>query len=275
MSEEKTKKVQKQSFTELNAAKWKQLHQTKLISVTPNAEKLIAYCARVSNPKNQTNRKIRGLLRYCIKHGHWSIFQQAFATIEIKTTRAISAQIIRHRSFTYQEFSQRYAPVTQFFPDIPIPDLRTQDKKNRQSSHDDLDQELKERFQERTQDIFSKIKILYGDMLRAGVAKESARFILPMCSPTTLYMSGSVRDWIHYINTRTHEGTQAEHRWIAEQIKELFIFELPIVSDAMGWCNYTPSDKMTVEKVKEPSGMVRENEFTPSEKNLEEILTQK
>jgi len=260
-SEKKTKKV---LFTDLNSVAWKSLHRTKLVAITPDAEKLIAYCARVSNPKNQNNSKIAGLLRFCIKHGHWSILQQAFLTVEIKTTRAISAQIIRHRSFTFQEFSQRYAKVTTFFPEIPIPDLRTQDTKNRQSSRDDLDHELKERFQVRIRDAFSKIKIIYGDMLRAGVAKESARFILPMCSPTTLYMSGSVRDWVHYVNTRCTDGTQLEHKWIAEQIKEILVKELPIVSESMGWCD---AHTKTIDPPK------HQNEFATSKKTLEETLT--
>jgi thymidylate synthase (FAD) len=198
----------------------------KLIWITPNAERLIAYCARVSNPLNQDNQNIEGLIKYCFNHKHFSIFEMVNMCIEIKTTRAISAQIIRHRSFTYQEFSQRYSKVEQ---DLEIPNLRRQDKKNRQNSISDLDKDLVNDLQNDIIEHFKKTKDLYKKLLDKGVAKECSRMILPMSSPTTLYMNGTLRSWIHYIQLRTGNGTQLEHKDLANQIKELFIKECPII----------------------------------------------
>jgi len=206
-----------------------------LISVTPDAEKTMAYVARVSNPANQDNQNYAKLLAYCIKHNHWSVFEQSFMTLEIETTRGIAAQILRHRSFTYQEFSQRYADAT-LLGEIPIPELRKQDTKNRQNSTDDLDPELKKSFERRTKHLFADIMDLYEDMLTAGVAKESARFVLPLAVPTKIYMSGSCRSWIHYINLRSANGTQKEHMEIAELCKKHFICKFPSTSEALGWC---------------------------------------
>ena len=208
---------------------------SKLISVTPDAEKHMAYCARVSNPANQENEKFSGLLKYCIQHQHWSIFEQATMTVEINTTRGIAAQILRHRSFTYQEFSQRYADASLLTEEIPVPELRKQDTKNRQNSTDDLDPELKRSFERRAKHLFADIMDLYDDMLAAGVAKESARFVLPLAVPTRLYMTGSVRSWIHYIDLRSAHGTQKEHKDIAEAIRCIFVCQFPAVSEALEW----------------------------------------
>ena len=208
-----------------------------LVSVTPDAEKTMAYVARVSNPANQENENYAKLLAYCIKHNHWSVFEQAFMTLEIETNRGIAAQILRHRSFTYQEFSQRYADATLLTEEIPVPELRKQDTKNRQNSTDDLDPELKKSFERRTKHLFADIMDLYDDMLAAGVAKESARFVLPLAVPTRIYMSGSCRSWIHYINLRSANGTQKEHMDIAEAAKKVFICQFPTVAEALGWCN--------------------------------------
>ena len=207
----------------------------KLISVTPDAEQHMAYCARVSNPSNQDNEKYAGLLRYCIKHQHWSIFEQAFMTLEINTTRAIAAQILRHRSFTYQEFSQRYADSSMFGEVIPLPELRRQDTKNRQNSIDDLDEFIVQRLQMQMQTLFSSSMNLYHQMLDAGVAKECARNVLPLCVPTRLYMSGSVRSWIHWIDLRSANGTQKEHMLLAEGARAIFKEQFPTVSEALEW----------------------------------------
>ena len=207
----------------------------KLISVTPDAEQHMAYCARVSNPSNQDNEKYAGLLRYCIKHQHWSIFEQAFMTLEINTTRAIAAQILRHRSFTYQEFSQRYADSSMLGEVIPLPDLRRQDSKNRQNSIDDLDEFIVQRLQMQMQTLFSSSMNLYHQMLDAGVAKECARNVLPLCVPTRLYMSGSVRSWIHWIDLRSANGTQKEHMLLAEGARAIFKEQFPTVSEALEW----------------------------------------
>ena len=207
----------------------------KLISVTPDAEQHMAYCARVSNPSNQDNEKYAGLLRYCIKHQHWSIFEQAFMTLEINTTRAIAAQILRHRSFTYQEFSQRYADSSMLGEVIPLPELRRQDTKNRQNSIDDLDEFIVQRLQMQMQTLFSSSMNLYHQMLDAGVAKECARNVLPLCVPTRLYMSGSVRSWIHWIDLRSANGTQKEHMLLAEGARAIFKEQFPTVSEALEW----------------------------------------
>ena len=205
-----------------------------LISVTPDAEQHMAYVARVSNPKNQDNDKFAGLLKYCIKHGHWSVFEQAYMTIEINTTRGIAAQILRHRSFTYQEFSQRYAD-SNLLGDIELPELRRQDDKNRQNSIDDLDPEMVDKFNRQMNTLFSSAFGLYNQMLKAGVAKECARFVLPLATPTRIYMTGSCRSWIHYINLRSGHGTQKEHMDIANQCKKIFSKEFPVVAEALAW----------------------------------------
>ena len=205
-----------------------------LISVSPDAEKHMAYCARVSNPNNQDNENYAGLLRYCIKHQHWSIFEQAFMTLEINTTRGLAAQILRHRSFTYQEFSQRYADAN-LLGGIPVPDLRSQDHKNRQNSIDDIPDEQKKNLQNQIQRYFAEGLDLYNELIREGVAKECARFVLPLATPTRLYMSGSVRSWIHYIDLRSGHGTQKEHMDIANQCKSIFIEQFPTVSEALEW----------------------------------------
>ena len=206
----------------------------KLVSITPDAEKTMAYVARVSNPSNQDNEKYAGLLRYCIKHNHWSVFEQSSMTLEIETTRAIAAQILRHRSFTYQEFSQRYAASTTL-GDIDLPELRRQDEKNRQNSTDDLDPELVDKLNKQMITLFSSSKALYESMLKQGVAKECARMVLPLCTPTRIYMTGSCRSWIHYINLRSAHGTQKEHMEIAEACRKVFIKQFPAVSEALDW----------------------------------------
>ena len=207
----------------------------KLVTVTPKAEETMGYVARVSNPKNQDNPKVAGLLSYCIKHGHWSVFEQAHLTVEIETTRGLAAQILRHRSFTYQEFSQRYADSSMLSKVIPLPELRRQDDKNRQNSIDDLDPFLVQDFDLKMQRHFVEGMKLYKEMLDAGVAKECARFVLPLATPTKLYMTGSVRSWIHYINLRSAHGTQKEHMEIAENCRSIFNEQFPIVAEALGW----------------------------------------
>ncbi len=206
----------------------------KLIQITPNPEEQIAYIARVSNPKNQDNPNYAKLLAYCIKHQHWSIFEQAFMTLEIETTRGLAAQILRHRSFTFQEFSQRYADTT-LLGAIPLPELRRQDKSNRQNSIDDIPEEKQKELELTIARHFASSKDLYNELIRQGIAKECARFVLPLATPTRLYMSGSVRSWIHYIDLRSAHGTQKEHMDIAEQCREIFKEQLPTVSEALGW----------------------------------------
>ena len=205
-----------------------------LISVTPDAEKLMAYVARVSNPSNQDNEKYAGLLKYCIKHNHWSVFEQSSMTLEIETTRAIAAQILRHRSFTFQEFSQRYAASTTL-GDIQLPELRRQDTKNRQNSTDDLESEVVEKLNKQMITLFSSSKSLYEQVLKLGVAKECARMVLPLATPTRIYMTGSCRSWIHYINLRSAHGTQKEHMDIAESCRKIFVEQFPSVSEALEW----------------------------------------
>ena len=207
----------------------------KLISVTPDAEKHMAYCARVSNPNNQDNDNFSGLLKYCIKHQHWSIFEQATMTLEINTTRGIAAQILRHRSFTYQEFSQRYADSSLLGKTIPLPELRRQDTKNRQNSIDDLDKADIDTLNRQMETLFDSSMALYNQMLERGVAKECARFVLPLATPTRLYMTGSVRSWIHYIDLRSGHGTQKEHMDIANAAKQVFIEQFPAVAEALEW----------------------------------------
>ena len=209
--------------------------QIKLVSVTPDAEKHMAYVARVSNPQNQDNEKFAGLLRYCIQHGHWSVFEQAFMTLEINTTRGLAAQILRHRSFTYQEFSQRYADVSYIREDIPLPELRRQDTKNRQNSIDDIDDATVEKFNKKMRKHFDASIDLYKEMLHEGIAKECARFVLPLATPTRLYMTGSVRSWIHYIDLRSAHGTQKEHMELVENVRSVFVKQFSTVSEALGW----------------------------------------
>ena len=206
----------------------------KFVSITPDAEKTMAYIARVSNPKNQDNENFSGLLRYCIKHQHWSVFEQSSMTLEIETTRGIAAQILRHRSFTYQEFSQRYAD-SNLLGEIELPELRRQDDKNRQNSIDDLEPEVVEKFNRQMNTLFSSAFGLYNQMLQAGVAKECARFVLPHATPTKIYMTGSCRSWIHYINLRSAHGTQKEHMDIANACKKIFIEQFSAVSEALDW----------------------------------------
>jgi len=207
----------------------------KLVSVTPDAEKMIAYIARVSNPSNQNNEKYAGLLKYCIKHGHWSVFEQAHMTLEINTSRGIAAQILRHRSFTFQEFSQRYADTNLLSEEIPVPDLRSQDHKNRQNSVDDISPEKKLALQGTIARHFAESIDLYNELLRQGVAKECARFVLPLAVGTRIFMTGNLRSWMHYIDLRSSNGTQKEHMDIANECKQIFIEQFPIVSEAMEW----------------------------------------
>ena len=207
----------------------------KLISVTPDAEKMMAYVARVSNPNNQENPNYAKLLGYCIKHNHWSVFEQAFMTLELETTRGVAAQVLRHRSFTYQEFSQRYADSSMLAETIPLFDLRRQDTKNRQNSIDDIDPHMRQDFELKVQRHFDSAMKLYQVMLRSGIAKECARFVLPLATPTKIYMSGSVRSWAHYINLRTANGTQKEHMDLAEGCKKIFIEQFPTCAEALEW----------------------------------------
>ena len=207
----------------------------KLVSVTPDAEKHMGYVARVSNPKNQDNPNVAGLLSYCIKHGHWSVFEQAFMTVEIETTRGLAAQILRHRSFTFQEFSQRYADVNWLKMGIPIPELRSQDDKNRQNSIDDIPEEQQKRLKHQISRHFYEAMDLYNELIREGIAKECARFVLPLASPTRIYMTGSVRSWVHYVDLRTGHGTQKEHMDIANECKDILIEQFPVCAKALEW----------------------------------------
>ena len=205
-----------------------------LISITPDAEKTMAHIARVSNPNNQDNPTYAGLLRYCIKHNHWSVFEQSSMTLQIETTRAIAAQILRHRSFTFQEFSQRYAQSNEL-GEIELPDLRRQDLKNRQNSTDDLDPFVKQKLEAQMITLFSSAQSLYNQMIDEGVAKECARMVLPLCTPTKIYMTGSCRSWIHYIDLRSAHGTQNAHIAIAEARRKVFTEQFPTVSEALEW----------------------------------------
>ena len=212
-----------------------------LVSVTPDAEKTIGYVARVSNPNNQDNPKVAGLLAYCIEHGHWSIFEQAHMTLEINTTRGIAAQILRHRSFTFQEFSQRYAD-TNLLDQPEVPDLRRQDDKNRQNSIDDIAETEKAYLQGRISQYFKEGMDLYNDLLSKGIAKECARFVLPLATPTRIYMTGSARSWMHYIQLRTANGTQKEHMDIANLCRDHFICNFPTIAKALDWCPQVEDD---------------------------------
>jgi thymidylate synthase (FAD) len=208
----------------------------KLTALTPDAEKTIAYIARVSNPANQENANFKGLLKYCIKNHHWSVFEQAFMTLEVETSRAICTQILRHRSFTFQQFSQRYADNSVLTDEIPLFDLRIQDSKNRQNSIDNMSDEEKEKWYKEVDAHFAQSMDLYQRMLAAGIAKESARFVLPENMPARIYMSGSIRSWIHYIELRSANGTQKEHQQVAELCKQIFCEQLPTIAEALGWC---------------------------------------
>ena len=211
------------------------MSQVKLVTVTPDAEKTMGFVARVSNPNNQENPKVAGLLKYCIKHQHWSVFEQAHMTLEIETTRGLAAQILRHRSFTYQEFSQRYADSSLLSETIPMIELRSQDLKNRQNSIDDVDEFKKQSFEILIQKHFERSMKLYQQMLREGIAKECARFVLPLAVPTKIYMTGSVRSWIHYITLRSANGTQKEHMDIALACRDIFVEQFPICAEALEW----------------------------------------
>ncbi len=204
------------------------------ITYTPDGESLMAYIARVSNPANQENPSFEKLLRYCIEHHHWSVFEHAHMTLEIETTRGLAAQILRHRSFTFQEFSQRYADTNA----IGAPEmfeLRRQDTKNRQNSTDDLDEDTKRQFTQLIESHFQTANAIYKHMLDAGIAKECARFILPLSTPTRLYMTGNVRSWIHYINLRSANGTQKEHMDIANEAKKIFKETFPTIALALNY----------------------------------------
>ena len=208
--------------------------KVSFVNITAEPEQTMAYIARVSNPNNQDNENYAGLLRYCIKHQHWSVFEQSSMTLEIETTRGLAAQVLRHRSFTFQEFSQRYAD-SNLLGDIDLPELRRQDVKNRQNSINDLDPAITDKLQKQMITLFSSSLALYNQMLESGVAKECARFVLPLATPTRLYMTGSCRSWIHYINLRSAHGTQKEHMDIANACKGLFIEHYPVVSEALDW----------------------------------------
>jgi len=202
-----------------------------LIAITPKAEEVMAYCARVSNPKNQDNPDVSGLLGYCAKHGHWSVFEQANMVLEVQTSRAIAPQILRHRSFSFQEFSQRYAKADDFM----LTRARRQDHKNRQNSIDDFDQVTQGWFETTQQQVWDFSFQKYSEALEKGIAKECARSLLPLSAATKIYMNGTIRSWIHYIELRTNAATQMEHRAIAEKCREIFIEQLPAVSKALGW----------------------------------------
>ena len=201
------------------------MHSVKYVHSTHDGDALVAYMARVSNPKNQNNTETSArLIKYLIKHKHWSPFEMVNMCVEIHTTRSIAAQILRHRSFSFQEFSQRYAVVVS---DPVIPDLRRQDVKNRQNSINDLDPFVKQELQLKAQFVFDQAHMLYDEMLGAGVAKECAREVLPLSTPTTMYMNGTLRSWIHYTDLRCGNGTQAEHKQIADACKELIKLHYP------------------------------------------------
>lgn len=203
---------------------------TKFIHITPDCEKLIAYCARVSS-SNPENPDFVGLLSYCIKNSHWSIFEMGSMCIEIETSRAIAQQILRHRSFHFQEFSQRYAKATSF----ETYKARRQDTKNRQNSINDMSKEDCKWFQDAQENIQEIAETVYKEALALGIAKEQARFLLPLSTTTKLYMHGTIRDWIHYINLRTGHGTQKEHADIALSIQKIFLDNLPIIGNALNW----------------------------------------
>ena len=209
--------------------------KVSFVNITADPEQTMAYIARVSNPSNQDNENYAGLLRYCIKHQHWSVFEQSSMTLEIETTRGLAAQVLRHRSFTFQEFSQRYADSSLLGSKIPLPQLRKQDEKNRQNSTDDLDEFIKQKLEAQMITLFSSSQSLYNQMIDYGVAKECARMVLPLCTPTKIYMTGSCRSWIHYIDLRSAHGTQKEHMDIAKACQRVFTEQFPAVSEALEW----------------------------------------
>ena len=221
------------------------MSNVKLIAATQGAngespQEVISYVARVSNPHNQENfNTAGGLLRYCIKHEHWSIFETASMTLEINTNRGIAAQVLRHRSFTYQEFSQRYADTKLLEATIPIPELRKQDQKNRQNSTLDLPPGIIRDYTAKIEKHFEDSMFLYNNLLDSGVAKECARFVLPLSTPTRIYMTGSCRSWLHYISLRSSNGTQREHMELALECKEIFKEVFPQVATAMEWTDET------------------------------------
>lgn len=208
------------------------MHSAKLIWITPDAEALIGKIARVSNPNNENNPDVERLIKYLIKHRHWSPFEMASMCVEIHTTRAIAAQILRHRSFTFQEFSQRYAIPTDTFATV-LPELRRQDTKNRQNSIDDLPQETLQYYEQRIDDYFRQGVELYESLLHSNVAKECARSVLPLNTVTRLYMSGTIRSWLHYVDLRGDNGTQREHMKIARSIGDILDDQVPLVARAM------------------------------------------
>jgi len=202
----------------------------RLVWITDKAQNVISYCARVSNPSNQENYDTAPkLIKYCAKNGHWSIFETASMCIEIETTRAISAQIARHRSFSFQEHSQRYAESLTY----SLPQFRSQDLKNRQNSLENIEESKQQELQDKSKQVIEKCFELYQEMLKEGVAKETARMILPMCTNTRMYMSGTIRSWIHYIKLRAHKDTQLEHRKIADQIKTILLEQIPVLSEIL------------------------------------------
>ena len=205
------------------------MHKAKLIWITPDAERLVGKIARVSNPKNEDNPNVEKLLSYLIKHKHWSPFEMASMCVEIETTRAISPQILRHRSFSFQEFSQRYAQSTA----LELPELRSQDHKNRQNSIDDIDNVDQMFMASKIAENFASAYDLYEYLLDRGVAKECARGVLPLNTVTRLYMSGTLRSWLHYIDLRSANGTQLEHQRIANSIKNIFVEQVPTIARAM------------------------------------------
>lgn len=211
------------------------LHSAKLIAITPEAEQLVSYCARVSNPSNQENHETAPkLIRYLLKHKHFSPFEMASMTLEINTTRAISPQILRHRSFSFQEFSLRYAESTLLSGDIATPHLRRQDDKNRQSSHDDLPDGTVQDLTVDIKSLYQHAQLVYEDLLAKGVAKECAREVLPMGVQSRLYMAGTLRSWITYIALREKNGTQLEHQKIALSCKQILSAECPAIAEALG-----------------------------------------
>lgn len=237
----------------------------KLIHATPEAEHLIADMARVSAPKNQGNYDTAPrLIKYLIKHKHWSPFEMATMCVEIETTRGISPQILRHRSFSFQEFSQRYADTKELCEWLPLPELRRQDTKNRQNSTDDLDPELLVSFRYRGRMLFDEAQKLYNDMIEAGVAKESARFFLPIATPTRLYMTGNLRSWIHYIDLRCSNGTQKEHMDIANAVADIFAEQFPSIYQALEEIKGEPEpqpEKYVIPQQKKSPNMSWRNTF--------------
>jgi len=208
------------------------MHNAKLVWITPDAEALVGKIARVSNPKNEDNPNVERLIKYLIKHKHWSPFEMASMCVEIHTTRAIAPQILRHRSFSFQEFSQRYAIPTDTFATV-LPNLRRQDEANRQNSIDDLLEETKEYYKQRIDDHFRESVNLYESLIHTGVAKECARSVLPLNTVTRLYMSGTIRSWLHYVDLHASNGTQLEHMQIAASVGEILDTELPTIARAM------------------------------------------